>query len=175
MKKISQLYRETAAKFVNDSLKGCDSFFLVKYSGISAAAMNNLRQSLNQVNARMFVAKNTLSRRIFKERNLLDAAKLVDGPSAIIFTNGDPAVTSKALYGFSKENDKLKLAGAMLKDKFIDGKGVEALAKLPSREILIGKTVMAIKSPLSGLVFVLNENLRKLVYILDQVKNKKQK
>ena len=81
---------------------------------------------------------------------------------------------SKVLFNFTKDHVNLILAGGLLKDKLLSSKDIEALAKLPSREVLLTQAVMAIKSPITGFVFVLKGNLRKLVFCLEQIKQKKQ-
>jgi len=57
--------------------------------------------------------------------------------------------------------------------KLIGKSEIESLAKLPSREVLILHTVCALKSPINGIVMVLKGNLRKLVFCLEQIKQKK--
>jgi large subunit ribosomal protein L10 len=47
------------------------------------------------------------------------------------------------------------------------------VAKLPSREILLGKVIGSLQSPLYGFVNVLNGPARKLVYALNAMKEKK--
>ncbi|HQJ16002.1 MAG TPA: 50S ribosomal protein L10, partial [Candidatus Omnitrophota bacterium] len=69
--------------------------------------------------------------------------------------------------------DKLKLEGGFLKDKILGIKDIEKMAKLPTREQLRGQAVMALKSPIFGIVGVLKGNLRKLVWCMVEIKNKK--
>jgi len=59
------------------------------------------------------------------------------------------------------------------KDKMLDKKDIEMLAKLPVKAVLRAQVVMMLKSPITGVVMVLNQTLRKFVYCLEQIKNKK--
>ena len=98
---------------------------------------------------------------------------MIEGPCSIVFAKADPAASAKVLYDFRKKHESVKLKAGLLKDKVLDTSAIESLAKLPSHDVLIAATVNAIKAPLSSLVFVLSGNLRKLLYILDEIKKKK--
>jgi large subunit ribosomal protein L10 len=77
------------------------------------------------------------------------------------------------LYNFSREHEQLKLEGGFLKDRILQKKDVEILAKLPGKEVLRAQAVMALNSPVFKSVFVLKQALKKFVYCLDQIKQKK--
>ena len=52
---------------------------------------------------------------------------------------------------------------------------ITALAELPSREVLLGRMLASMQSPLGGLVGVLQGVLRQFVYVLQAVKDTKEK
>jgi len=172
--KISQIYKETAERNVKDNLKDICALFLINYSGIKAADMNILRESLRQTKAKLFVVKNSVLKRAFSQTEQKDLANFIDGPCGLIFAQDDPVATAKTLDTFRKTHETLKFNAVFLKDKILDAKQIEGLAKLPGREVLLAKAVGAIKSPLYALVFVLNENLRKLVYALEEIRKKRE-
>ena len=58
--------------------------------------------------------------------------------------------------------------------KYIDAKGVEALAEIPSKEVLVAKLLGSMNAPITGLVSVLSGTLRKLVYAINAVKEQKE-
>ena len=57
----------------------------------------------------------------------------------------------------------------------INAAEVNALASLPSREVLLAKLLGSMKSPISGTVGVLSGVIRNAVYVLDAVRQKKEK
>ena len=81
---------------------------------------------------------------------------------------------SKDIVNFSKENEKLTIKGGFLSEDFIDVKTVNQLAKLPSRDELIAKTVGLIKAPVTGLVMTLASPVSGLINVLNNIKSKKQ-
>ena len=70
------------------------------------------------------------------------------------------------------KNDNFKIKAGFVEGDILDEKGVESLAKLPSREVLIAQTLGGLNAPITGFVGVLNANLRNLVYALNAIAEK---
>jgi large subunit ribosomal protein L10 len=173
MKKLSAIFKEASETRIKKGLKDSEAFFVIKYSKLSGPDLNALRKSLRLIDSEMMVVRNNTARRALAGQN--DALiNFVQGPCGFVFSKKEPVEVSKVLFNFTKDHVNLILEGGLLKDKLLSSKDIEALAKLPSREVLLTKTVMAMKSPITGFVFVLKGNLRKLVFCLEQIKQKKQ-
>jgi large subunit ribosomal protein L10 len=175
MKKIGLFFKETSASRIKKYIKESDAVFVIKYSGLSSPDMTALRKSLKETSARLFVVKNSVARKAFKDANIEALIKDIEGPCAIVFSKEEPVGTSKALCTFSKSNERLKFECALLNDKLIERKEIEAIANLPSKEILRAQVVMALNSPISSFVILLNQVLSKFVICIDQIKQKKEK
>lgn len=173
MKKIGLIFKETSEKQIKNRIKESDSLFIVKYSKLSSPDMTSLRMSLKNANADLFVVKNSVARRALKDSGLDTLLKNIEGPCGLIFAKDEPVGTSRILCDFAKDHEPLKLEGGIFKDKVLERKDIEAIAKLPSKDVLRAQVVMALNSNIVRLVMVLNGNLRKLVYCLEQVKSKK--
>jgi len=173
MKKIGLLFRGIAENRIKNNLKESSSIFIIRYSGLSSPDLTVLRRSLKNAKACLFVTKNSVARRALKDSALEQIVNRIEGPCGLIFIKDEPFEPSKVLYNFSKEHEQLKLDGGFLKDRILEKKDIEVLAKLPSREVLRAQVVMTLKSPISGLVTTLNQIMRKFVYCLEQIKNKK--
>ena len=174
MKKLGLIFKETSEKQIKNRLKASDSLFVIGYSKLSSPDLTTLRMSLKNINASLFVVKNSVARRALKDSGMDDAViKNIVGPCALIFAESEPVSASKVLYDFKKTNDNLNLACGYLKDRLLAKSDIESMAKLPSKETLMAQVVMALNSSIVRLVMVLNGNLKKLVYCLDQIKQKK--
>lgn len=173
MKKLGLLFRETLENRIKKHFKESQSIFIIKYSKLSSPELTTLRQSLKGSKATLFVTKNSVARRALKDSGLEDLIKTVDGPCGLVFTAEEPVVTSRVLYDFSRQHEQLKLEAGFLEDRVLDKKGIETLARLPGKEALRYQAVVVLKSPIFGLVMALKGNLRKVVYCLEQIKNKK--
>ncbi len=173
MKKIGLLVKETSGSRIKDSFKSSKGLIIVKYSGVSSPDMSSLRKTLKGAGANLFVVKNSVARRAMKELGLNDLIGSVEAPCGMIFFKDEPVDTSRVLCTFRKDHDKLVLEGGILIDKLLTRKDIETMSKLPSKDVLRAQVVMTLNAPISGLVIVLNQTLKKFVYCLDQIKQKK--
>jgi len=173
MKKLGLLVKEISESRIKSYLRDSSSVFIIKYSGISSPDLTTLRQSLTGLHASFFVVKNSVARRALKERGLEDLIKSVEGPCGFVFAKEEPVGISRVLCGFAKDHDKLKLEGGFFADKVLTNKDIEAISKLPSKEMLRALAVMTLKSPITNIVMVFSGTLRKFVYCLDQIRQKK--
>ena len=173
MKKIGLLVKETSGSRIKDSFKSSKGLIIVKYSGVSSPDMSSLRKTLKGAGANLFVVKNSVARRAMKELGLNDLIGSVEAPCGMIFFKDEPVDTSRVLCTFRKDHEKLVLEGGFLVDRLLTRKDIETMSKLPSRDALRAQVVGVLNRPISGLVIVLNQTLKKFVYCLDQVKQKK--
>ena len=83
------------------------------------------------------------------------------GPSGITFVEGDIAGVAKALRDAAKANPLLVIKGGAMGGKVLSAKDVEALAELPSRDVLLAMFAGALQAPLvktAGLLQALPRN-----------------
>lgn len=140
------------------------------FSGLKVKDLSVLRKKMKEQNCEFKVAKKTLISLILKEKKIdLDSKKL-QGEIALNFGYKDEILPFKILYDFSKKNEHLKILGGFIGQEFYEKERALELAQLPAEEELLAKLVGSISSPLSGLINVLQGNLKGLVYILKQAK-----
>ncbi len=139
-----------------------DATVLTEYRGLKVHELAELRASLRPSGTEYKVFKNTLARRAMDSPELVDVVSLLEGPVAIAFVRGDPAGAAKALRDFGKNNPALILKGGVLSGKVLAPTEIEALAELPSREVLLAQIAGAFQAPLvkaAGLFQALPRNL----------------
>lgn len=173
MKKIGLLFKDIAGNRIKNSLADSNSALIVKYLGLSSPDLSTLRQALKNVNAHLFVVKNSVARRSIENSQLESLNKLVEGPCGLVFVKGELVDVCRLLYNFAKGHESLKLEGGFLKDRILDKEDIDTLARLPTKEVLRLGAVMVLKSPISGLVCALSQMLQKLVWCLKSIKDKK--
>lgn len=173
MKKIGLVIKEVSGSRIKNSLKSSDAVLVIKYSGLSSPDITTLRQSLKGIGANLFVVKNSVARRALRDSGLENIVKNIDGPCGLVFVKEEPVDTSRILCNFLKTHEQLKLEGGFSKDKVLEKKDIESMAKLPSKDILRAQVVVVLHANIARLVYVLNANLKKLVSCLDQIKQKK--
>ena len=74
---------------------------------------------------------------------------------------------------FAKGRDTLTIAGGILEGKMVDAASIKALAKLPTRQQLLGQLVGTLNAPISGFVNVLASTIRSLPNVLNAIKGSK--
>ena len=173
-KKISRLIKESIEKQVVERMQKSTSLIVVGYSGLSAPDFSALRMKLESHKIDLLVAKNSLSKRIFKQKKLTNLEESVEGPTGIIFVEDEPVTVSKILVEFGKTHEALKVRAGIMNDKVLTKSDIETLSKLPSRDVLIAKVVGGIKAPLNNLYGVLSQLLRKPLLVLKAIADKKQ-
>gem|GEM_PF-187800 len=178
---ITREKKENILKDLADKFGRAKAAILVDFNKLSVAKTMELRRLLKQIGAEYKVSKKTLINRILKSGDYeglnLDELKTQVG---VIFSYDDPVPAASSLYKFSKLNEALKILGGFILAHRSLGEGggfdwqsnnqIVALAKLPSREILLGQVVRMVASPLSGLITVLSGNTRNLINLLNNLK-----
>ncbi len=146
----------------------------VNFSGIPVKEIDQLRNNCKDEGALYMVAKKTLLRKVLLEKGIQAGDdESITGEVGVILGYTDEITPAKLASSFAKGQQKLKIVGGILEGKVIDEKMILSLSKLPSKQELLAKMVGSMAAPLSGLVGVMQGNLRSLVYVLNSVKEKK--
>ena len=126
--------------------------------GLSVAQMTALKRLLREMKSEYFVTKKTLIDLATKDKNYdgLDIYKM-DGSVGLVMGEDDPYDLAKKIYDFSRKNPALHFWGAVMDGKFLTKEGFLEIAKMPSKEVLIGRLVGMLTYPMRGLAVVLNE------------------
>ena len=160
---------------MKEKLQSAQGAVFVGFSGLSVADVTKLRRKFREGGVEYKVVKNTLTRIAADELGFNDLDAVLEGPTAIAYSAEDTVAPAKILKDFIKETktEALTVKAGIADGQVIDAAAVEALASLPSREELLAKLVGSMQTPISGLVNVLQGNIRNMVYVLDAVRAKK--
>ena len=171
-KKPQRLEKETEVSRLQGLFKSNDIAVLTDYRGLSVAQDVQLRRQLREAGVEYHVAKNTLIKLAChaNEQQALDP--YLEGPTALAFAQ-DPVSVAKLLTAFIKEVKKTEIKAGLLGDKLISAAEVDALAKLPSREVLLAQVVGVFQAPLAGFAGVTSGLLRQLVTVTDRIREQK--
>jgi large subunit ribosomal protein L10 len=172
MPKTRQQKEELVSSFA-DRLNRSASVVLVAMSGIKVGQVEAIRDGLFPHGLQLQVAKNSLLKRVLEELKIDVPSEITDQPLGLVYSYDDVIAGPKAVEGFKKEIDTLQILGGIMDGKYVPASSVEALAKLPSRQQLLGQLAGTIAAPLSGLVNVLQGNIRGLVTVMGQIRDAK--
>ncbi len=142
-------------------LEAADAAFLTEYRGLRVGALAALRVTLRESGAEYKIYKNSLARLAARDAGIDGLDELLVGPTGITFVSGDVAAAAKALRDLARTNPLLVIKGGSLGKDVLSAKDVEALAELPSREVLLSQFAGALQAPLvktAGLLQALPRN-----------------
>jgi large subunit ribosomal protein L10 len=160
---------------LSEEMKVASSVVLIDYSGMGVKKQQELKKRLSEVDAKMVVVKNTLFKLAATDSKAPGEVvedSVLSGPTALIMTEGDPISPLQVLAKFAKEFDVLQLKVGVIEGSYQDKDNLLKLSTLPGKDVLYAQAIGAIGAPLYGLIYTLQSNMQKLVYILDTASKK---
>ena len=136
---------------VAGQIQEADAVFAVDYRGISVPQAAELRTTLRAADASFRIVKNTLTLRAAEQAGAEGLKELLEGPTAMTFVRGDAAAAAKALRDFRRATQLLEFKGGWMNGEALTAEAIDAIAQLPSRDVLYGRLVGMVASPLTGL------------------------
>ncbi|MEE8582349.1 MAG: 50S ribosomal protein L10 [Dehalococcoidales bacterium] len=152
---------------IEEILSGCSAAVFTDYRGLSAGEITELRRKLRGANVNYRVVKNTMARFAAEAAGKPYLTELIEGPVAIAYSSGEVSVSAQVLteYIISAKLE-LSIKGGFIGDKMLTKAEVAALAKLPSREVLVAQVLAGMQSPITSLVSCLSSPMRGLAGVL---------
>jgi large subunit ribosomal protein L10 len=145
---------------VAGQLREAQAVYAVDYRGTSVPQAAELRTRLRDADTRFRVVKNTLTERAADAAGADVLKQYLDGPTALVFVGGDAAVAAKAL---------LQFKGGWMGGEVLSAEQIDAIARLPSRDVLYGRLVGMVASPLTGLASAMDGLIGGLARQLQQI------
>lgn len=142
---------------ISAAIKGAQSIVLVDHRGLTVEQDTRLRKSLRAEGINYKVYKNTMLNFAFKGTEFESLAPYLEGPSAIAISDSDATAPARILAQFAKTAPKLEIKAGSVEGVTYDAKGIEAVAQIPSREVLISKLLGSIQSPITNFARVMNQ------------------
>ena len=149
---------------IQAKLADVNAALLTEYRGLTVHELAGLRGTLRSTGTEYKVFKNTLARRAVDAAGIEGVSDLLVGPVAIAFVRGDAAAAAKTLRDFSRTNPALVLKGGLLGRRVITVPEVEALAELPSRQVLLAQLAGGFQAPLAKAAGMFQAFTRNLAY-----------
>ena len=140
---------------LEEKLKGAAAFVLVDYKGITVADDTTLRRNLREANVEYFVEKNTMLKRALNNMGMTDYDEVLNGTTAIAISNDDQTAPARILGEFAEKSETFKLKAGCVDGEYFDEAKVQALSKIPSKEVLLAQLVGSLQGPIQKLAALL--------------------
>ena len=161
--------KATVIEEIAGQISEANAVYAIDYRGISVPQAAELRARLRNADASFRVVKNTLTLRAADQADAQALKELLDGPTALAFVHGDVAAAAKALNDYARETDLLAFKGGLVDGEALDADQLRSIALLPTRDVLYGRLVGMVASPLTGLVRTLDALISGLAVQLGQI------
>jgi large subunit ribosomal protein L10 len=166
---LNESMRPEKASIVSDlaeKLNRSPFVLVTDYRGMKVDHFGDLRNRLAPAGAEVRVVKNSFLKRAMSDSGLPDVADKLSGQTAIVMGERDVAPVAKILKTFAAEFKIAALKIGVVDKSVISAQEIEALADLPSREVLLAQLLGLLLSPATKLVRLLNEPAASLARLL---------
>ena len=142
---------------ISEMINGAQSVVVVDYRGLTVAEDTQLRKQLREAGVSYKVYKNTLVNRAVEGTEFESLRDSLEGPNAFAVSTEDATAPARVLAEFAKKADKLELKGGVVEGTYYDAAGIGVIASIPSREVLLGRLLGSMQSPITNFARVLNQ------------------
>jgi len=160
---MNRQQKELVIKELRECFKNNSSSFLIGVKGLSVKQTQLLRSGLRQKGGQLKVAKVRLIKRAVDTASFgKDLTPFLREQIGVVFADKEPSAVAKVLNDFSKENGALSLIAGYFESKTYDKAGVQRIASLPSRSVLLAQLCGTLNAPIAQLVRTLQAYVEKL-------------
>ena len=161
--------KQQTVESLGEQFRSLDSAFLINYQGLKVVDATELRRKIREIDGCYVVVKNTLALLAAKQTKLEQLEPFFEGPTAVAYHHKDVVGLAKLLTEISKSNPNFAFKAALVEGKVVPTSEIQAIASMPSREVMLSKLVFILKAPVQRLATVLKAPVRNLALVLKQV------
>jgi len=168
--------KESFVSDLRDRINKAPVVYLTDFTGLDVKAMTVLRRSIKASGAEYLVVKNRLARLAFAETDLPDISESLEGPTGIVFGYEDVVAPAKAISDFAKDHDKKPVFKLGIMDnKILQAEQVDAIAKLPTRDVLYSMLAGVLEAPITAFASALEAKIQETAGLFDALREEREK
>ncbi len=155
--KKAYIAKQVVIDEIKDKFERAESAVVIDYMGITVAQADAMRRKLREANVDYVVYKNTLVKRAIEGTEYEKLGEVLAGPSGFAFSYEDATAPARVLNESIKEFHKMAFKGGFVEKEYYDADGMQQVATIPSRDVLISKFMGSIQSPVSNFARVIKQ------------------
>jgi large subunit ribosomal protein L10 len=164
--------KEQKVKEIAERLQAAEAAVLADYRGLTVPEAAELRASLDEVQTKFAIVKNSLTKLAVKEAGLPELEAFVDGPTAIAFIGADPVAGAKKLVDAGKQYPVLQVRGGFAEGRVLTGEDIKALAALESREAMLATLAGLAQAQLARTAWMMQALQMRFLAVMEAYKEK---
>ena len=142
--------KQQIVKELSEKISASVAGVVVDYKGTTVADDTALRKELREAGVEYFVVKNTLLSRAVEGTELESIKEVLEGTTALALSKEDHTAAARILHKFSESHENFAIKAGFLDGKTVDIDTITALAKLPSRDVLLATVLSAFQAPIAA-------------------------
>ncbi len=166
--------KKQIVKGLESAFAASDSYYLVDFKRMKVSQSVELRKLLRKNSYSFRVVKNRLALRALQENCPEEIKPLFDQPTAVAFAPENPIGLARILRDFSAQGKVLAVKAGVLEGQYLPSARFDEIAKLASRQELIGRIGLMMASPLTRLLRTFQAPLGHIGNALGQLEGRKQ-
>lgn len=135
---------------LSERIKNSCAGVVVDYKGINVEDDTKLRKELREANVEYTVVKNSILGRAAQDAGLEGLDSVLEGTTAIATSADDYVASARILQKYADSHDNFSLKSGYLDGEVISMEKLIALAKLPSREVLLATVCSVFNAPIAA-------------------------
>ncbi len=152
---IIQAKSEAVAALV-EKFNQAKTVVVFDYPGLTVSEFTKLRSELREAGCDVKVYKNNITRRASIEAGFEDLVSTLVGAKAVAISYEDVVAPAKIVYDFAKTNKKVKIVSGVIESKVASATELEALATLPTRDVMLTMLAAGLLAPVRDVAIGLN-------------------
>ena len=149
--------KQPVVQEIAELFNGAQTAVAVDYRGLTVAEDTELRKKLREAGVTYKVYKNTLVRLAAKDTAFEALGPVLEGPTAIAVSKDDATAPARILADFAKTAKALEIKGGIVEDKYYDAAAMQTIASSPSRDVLLGRLLGSMQSPVANFARVIKQ------------------
>ena len=167
--------KEQILQDTNERIQTVRGIYLADFSGMSVEKLSLLRSKCREQKVQFRVIKNTLLKRAFNARGIVELDPYLEGPTGLVFSPDNEMAPAKILSDFAREHEKPRIKAAVVDGQLFDGKAIATLAMLPSREVLMSQLLGTVIAPMTTVLAVIAATLALPAVMADVLERERSK
>ena len=142
---------------IKGHLNGAQTAVIINYSGVTVEQDTKLRKAMREAGIVYKVYKNTMMKRAFAGTEFEALNESLEGPNAIAISTTDATAPARLVASFAKDIPNLEMVAGIVEGQFYDAKGMKAISQIPGREVLLGRLLGSMQSPVANFARVIKQ------------------